>query len=167
SSVAAADHVPPPQQLTIRPLGPAASSTVSRGPGTLEGLLGALATFLVICAAGLIGTIRSLVGGLAAEESPSVDRREHPALREHGELEWWELPEQRNARREHVPAAANGTLETVHAAADGTPETVRATADRTLEPVGADADETLESELSVARRMLVQYEARYRSPADA
>ncbi len=167
SSVAAADHVPPPQQLTIRPLGPAASSTVSRGPGTLEGLLGALATFLVICAAGLIGTIRSLVGGLAAEKSPSVDGREHPALPEHGELEWWELPEQRNARREHVPAAANGTLETVHAAADGTPETVRATADRTLEPVGADADETLESELSVARRMLVQYEARYRSPADA
>jgi hypothetical protein len=187
SSVAAADHVPPLQQLTIRPLGPAASSTVSRGPGTLEGLLGGLAMFLVVCAAGLTGTIRSLVGGLAGARSPSDDRREHRAPPEHVELERWDLPERGNVRRDHVPASVNGTLEPVPAStrgtlepvpetadgmleparetANGMPEPVPDTADGTFEPVPATA--TLETQLSVARRMLVQHEARYRSPADA
>jgi hypothetical protein len=222
SSVAAADHVPPLQQLTLRPLGPAASSTVNRGPGTLEGLLAGLAAFLVICAAGLTGTIRSLLGGLAADKSPSADGREHRAPPEHVELERWDLPEHGNVRRDYVPASANGTLEPVPATASGTLEPVPATASGTFEPVRESADGTfepmpesadgmlepmpesaegtfepapesadgtfepvpesangtfepvpatangtLETQLSVARRMLVEHEARYRSPADA
>jgi hypothetical protein len=144
SSVAAADHVPPLQQLTIRALGRAASSTVSRGPGTLEGLLAGLATFLVICAAGLTGTIRSLVGGLAGEKPPSADGREHRASREHIELERRELPEHGNVRRDYVPATANGTLEPVPATANATREPVRESADGTREPVRESADGTLE-----------------------
>ena len=189
SSVAAADHVPPLQRLTIRPLGPAASSTVSRGPGTLEGLLAGLAAFLVICAAGLTGTIRSLLGGLPADKSPSADGREHRPLPEHVELERWDLPEHSNVRRDYVPASASGTLEPVPTSTnatlepvpesaegmlepvpefpDGTFEPVPESANGTFEPVPATANGTLETQLSVARRMLVQHEARYRSPADA
>jgi hypothetical protein len=189
SSVAAADHVPPLQQLTIRPLGPAASSTVSRGPGTLEGLLAGLAAFLVICAAGLTRTIRSLLGGLPADKSPSADGREHRPLPEHVELERWDLPEHSNVRRDYVPATSSGTLEPVPTStnatlepvrgsaegmlepvpesADGTFEPVPESANGTFEPVPATANGTLETQLSVARRMLVQHEARYRSPADA
>jgi len=70
NTVAGTDKVPALQRVVIRPLGPAAVSSASQGPGMLTGVGGAIAAFLVACGAILgISRLRAAVQRESALES--------------------------------------------------------------------------------------------------
>jgi hypothetical protein len=73
SADASTDNIPADQRVLIRPLGPAAATAATRGPGPLLGLLGAVLTFVLAC--GAILAVSSLRASLRVE---SAGRRSSP-----------------------------------------------------------------------------------------
>jgi hypothetical protein len=73
SADASTDNIPADQRILIRPLGPAAAISATRGPGPLLGLLGAVLTFVLAC--GAILAISSLRASMRVE---SAARRSTP-----------------------------------------------------------------------------------------
>jgi hypothetical protein len=81
-SVAAADKVPGIHRLAVRQLGPAVSGLASRGPGMVEGVLGAVVTFLLICGAFIaIPSLRAAWRRAGETETDAAEDDSAPAER--------------------------------------------------------------------------------------